>query len=103
MNRISAASLLAALAVSAASAQANEKLAQASGCMTCHGVEKKMIGPSFKEVATKYRSDKSAEAGLIKKVKGGGKGVWGEATMPPNPHVRDEDVKTLVGWILSGK
>ena len=103
MNRISAASLLAALAVSATSVQANEKLAQASGCMTCHGIEKKMIGPSFKEVATKYRGNKSAETGLIKKVKGGGKGVWGETPMPPNPHVRDEDVKTLVGWILSGK
>ena len=80
---------------------ANEKLAQSSGCMTCHSVDKKVIGPSYKEVAAKYRNDKSAEAGLFKKVKAGGKGVWGETPMPPNAHVKDEDIKTLVQWILS--
>jgi cytochrome c len=103
MKRISAACAVTALAMIAASTQANEKLAQASGCMTCHGVDKKVIGPSFKEVATKYRNDKSAEAALIKKVKAGGKGVWGEIPMPPNPHVKDQDAKTLVEWILSAK
>jgi cytochrome c len=103
MKKMSAACMLAALAMMAGSAQANEKLAQASGCMTCHGIDKKVIGPSFKEVATKYRNDKSAEAALIKKVKAGGKGVWGEVPMPPNPHVKDPDVKTLVEWILSTK
>jgi cytochrome c len=101
MTRISAACVLAALSIVAASANANEKLAQASGCLTCHGVDKKVIGPSFKEIATKYRNDKSAEAGLIKKVKAGGNGVWGEVPMPPNPHVKDPDVKSLVEWILS--
>jgi cytochrome c len=103
MKKISAACVLAALAITAGSAQANEKLAQASGCMTCHGIEKKVIGPSFKEVATKYRNDKSAEGALVKKVKAGGKGVWGEVPMPPNPHVKDADAKTLVEWILSTK
>ena len=87
----------------AASAQANDKLAQSSGCNTCHGVDKKIIGPSYKEVAAKYRADKGAEAGLIKKVKAGGKGVWGETPMPPNAHVKDEDIKTLVAWILAQK
>ena len=101
MTRISAACVLAALAMAAAGANANEKLAQASGCLTCHGMDKKVIGPSFKQIATKYRNDKSAEAGLTKKVKAGGKGVWGEVPMPPNPHVKDPDVKTLVEWILS--
>ncbi|MGZ8156034.1 MAG: c-type cytochrome [Burkholderiales bacterium] len=84
-------------------AHANEKLAQASGCMTCHAMDKKVIGPSYKEVAAKYRKDKGAEAALFKKVKAGGKGVWGETPMPPNPHVKDEDIKTLVKWVLSQK
>ena len=82
---------------------ANEKLAQASGCMTCHNVDKKIIGPTYKEVAAKYRGSKTAEADLIKKVKGGGQGVWGSVPMPPNPHVKDEDIKTLVVWILGMK
>src|SRR5687767_1351373 len=85
------------------SALANEKLAQASGCMTCHNVDKKIIGPTYKEVAAKYRGSKSAEADLVKKVKGGGQGVWGSVPMPPNAHVKDEDVKTLVVWILGMK
>ena len=84
-------------------ARADEKLAQASGCMTCHGVDKKVIGPSYKEVAAKYQGDKTAEANLIKKVKSGGQGVWGPTPMPPNPHVKDEDIKILVQWILSQK
>jgi len=84
-------------------AMANEKLAQSSGCMTCHTIDKKLLGPSYNEVAAKYRADKGAEAALIKKVKAGGQGVWGTTPMPPNAHVKDEDVKTLVVWILGMK
>lgn len=84
-------------------AHANEKLAQASGCLTCHSIDKKVIGPAFKDVAQKYRNDKSAEAKLFQKVKNGGKGVWGDTPMPPNAHVKDEDIKTLVHWVLSLK
>lgn len=84
-------------------AQASEKLAQASGCTACHSVDKKLIGPSYKDVAAKYRGNKAAEAALIKKVKAGGKGVWGDIPMTPNAHVKDEDIKTLVQWILSIK
>jgi cytochrome c len=94
----------AALALTlATAATANEKLAQASGCMTCHNLDKKVIGPTYKEVAAKYRGSKTAEGDLIKKVKGGGQGVWGSVPMPPNPHVKDEDIKTLVVWILGMK
>jgi cytochrome c len=99
---IAASAALAALAL-CGTVQANEKLAQASGCMTCHGVDKKIIGPSYKEVAAKYRNDKGAEAGLVKKVKAGSTGVWGQVPMPPNPHVKDDDIHTLVKWILSQK
>jgi len=84
-------------------AYANEKLAQSSGCMTCHAVDKKIIGPSFKEITVKYRNDKNVQADLFKKIKSGGKGVWGETPMPPNAHVKDEDIKTLVHWILTLK
>lgn len=84
-------------------AQANEKLAQASGCTACHSVDKKLIGPSYKDVAAKYRGKKDAEAELFKKVKAGGKGEWGDIPMPPNAHVKDDDIKTVVKWILSVK
>ena len=87
----------------ASAAQANEKLLQASGCTACHSVDKKLIGPGFKDVAAKYRGNKGAEADLIKKVKAGGKGVWGDIPMTPNSHVKDEDIKTLVQWILELK
>lgn len=103
MKPVFSACAIAAALLLAGAAQANEKLAQSSGCMTCHAVDKKVIGPSYKEVAAKYRNDKGAQAALIKKVKAGGKGVWGETPMPPNAHVKDEDIKTLVVWILATK
>lgn len=87
----------------ASTAQANEKLAQANGCTACHTMDKKVIGPSFKDIAAKYRANKGAEAELAKKVKAGGKGVWGDIPMPANAHVKDEDIKTIVHWILSIK
>ena len=87
----------------AGAVHADEKLAQASGCTACHSVDKKLVGPAYKDVAAKYRGNKGAEAELIKKVKAGGKGTWGEIPMPPNGHVKDEDIKTIVQWILSLK
>jgi cytochrome c len=89
--------------LAAGPAQANEALAKSSGCLACHTVDKKLVGPSYKEIADKYRKDKNAEANLIKKVKEGGKGNWGDIPMPPNAHVKDPDIKTLVSWILSTK
>jgi len=92
-----------ALAVAALPAAANEELAKKSGCTACHAVDKKIVGPSFKEVAAKYRSDKAAQAKLEDKVKKGGVGVWGQVPMPPNSHVPDKDVATLVKWVLGQK
>ena len=97
------AALAAAALLFATGAQANEKLAQSAGCMTCHQLDKKVVGPSYKDVAAKYRNDKGAEAKLVAKVKQGGKGVWGEVPMPPNAHVKDEDIKAIVHWVLSLK
>jgi cytochrome c len=87
-------------AMTSAPALANKDLAAKSGCLTCHAVDKKLIGPAFKDIANKYKA--SDEAMLIAKVKAGGKGVWGPIPMPPNVAVKDEDIKTLVDWILAG-
>ncbi len=83
-------------------AESAEALAKANNCLLCHSIDKKVLGPAYKEVANKYKGDKTAEARLIAKVKAGGSGVWGEAAMPPNsPQVKDEDIKTIVKWVLS--
>ena len=87
--------------LSAGHAAANLELAQKNNCMACHGVDNKVVGPSYKDVAKKYKGDKTAEAKLIEKVKKGGVGVWGQVPMPPNATVKDEDIKTLVQWILA--
>jgi len=78
-------------------------LAQKNACMACHQVDKKLVGPAYKDVAAKYRGDKTAEAKLVKKVKDGGSGVWGAIPMPPHPQLSDADIKTIVHWILSLK
>ena len=97
------ATLAAALAATPALAADELALAQKNACTACHAVDKKLVGPAYKDVAAKYRADKGAEAKLVEKVKKGGVGVWGQVPMPPNANVKDEDVKTLVKWILSLK
>lgn len=95
-------SAIAALQLSAP-ATASEELAKKHNCLVCHQVDKKVVGPSYKDVAAKYRGDKAAEAKLADKVKKGGVGVWGQVPMPPNATVPDADVRALVKWILSLK
>jgi len=101
MNRIALAFGVAVLA--ALPAHAQEALAKKYNCLACHSVDKKVVGPAYKDVAAKYRNDKTAEAKLIEKVKKGGSGVWGQIPMPPNTAVPDADVKKLVEWVLSLK
>ena len=84
-------------------AKADEALAKKHNCLACHTVDKKMVGPSYKDVAAKYRSDKEAAKKLALKVKNGSQGVWGTIPMPPNSAVPDADINTLVKWILSQK
>ncbi|HEX9431291.1 MAG TPA: c-type cytochrome [Burkholderiales bacterium] len=98
-----AALFLALAAVAALPAYAQEELAKKHNCLACHATDKKLVGPSYKEVAAKYRNDPAAEAKLFDKVKKGGQGVWGQVPMPPNTQVPDADVKALVKWILSQK
>jgi cytochrome c len=99
---VAAATLAAAFAFPA-SADDQLALAQKSGCTACHSVDKKIVGPAYKDVAAKYHADKGAEAKLVKKVKEGGSGVWGPVPMPPNTQVSEADVKKLVEWVLSLK
>jgi len=103
MTFLAAGAVTFAAGAQAADAGKAEALAKASGCFACHTVDKKLVGPGYKEIADKYRKDKNAEASLIKKVKDGGKGAWGDIPMMPNAHVKDEDIKTMVQWIMSIK
>ncbi len=88
-------------AVANASAEDATALATKSGCLACHQVENKVVGPAYKEVAAKYKGQDGALEQLAAKVKAGGSGVWGPVPMPPNVNVSDEDIKTIVSWILS--
>ena len=82
---------------------AAEALMKKDGCVACHEVDKKLIGPAFQDVAAKYRGDAGAPARLTVKVKKGGTHVWGEAAMPPNVLATEAEIKELVDWILSLK
>ncbi|CAG4884681.1 Cytochrome c-552 [Georgfuchsia toluolica] len=86
-------------------AQADQALATAKGCMACHDIATKKLGPSYKDVAKKYAGQKDAEAKLTKKVLEGGSGVWGAIPMPANKTmgVTEADAKKLVAWILGLK
>lgn len=100
---MTAASAALLLLSGAASADDGMALAQKNACMSCHGVDKKIVGPAYKEVAKKYAGDKTAKDRLVAKVKAGGKGVWGQIPMPPNPGVKPEDAEKIVEWVLSLK
>ena len=93
--------LLAATALAPAFAQ--QDLAQAKNCFACHAVDKKLVGPAFKDVAAKYAGDKTAADKLAQKVMKGGSGVWGPVPMPANPQVNEAEAKKLVQWVLTQK
>jgi cytochrome c len=94
--------LVAAVAV-AAPAMADEALAKSKNCMACHTVDKKVVGPAYKDVAKKYAGQKDAADKLAGKVIKGGSGVWGPVPMPANAQVNEADAKKLVAWILAMK
>lgn len=99
MIRLALAAVAAGVAVPATAAV---EMAKKYNCTACHSVDKKLVGPAYKDVAAKYKGDASAAAKLAEKVKKGGSGVWGPVPMPPNANVPDADVKALVDWILAG-
>jgi cytochrome c len=92
-----------AAVVIAAPAQASADLAQKKNCLACHAVDKKVIGPSYKDVAAKYGGQKDAADKLAQKILKGGSGVWGAVPMPANPQVNEAEAKTLAAWILATK
>ena len=94
---------LAASALASNAALANADLAKAKNCMACHAVDKKVVGPAYKEVAAKYAGQKDAEEKLSQKVQKGSVGVWGQIPMPANTQVSDAEARTLVKWILAQK
>lgn len=96
------ASLAAGFAV-CAPAMADLPLATTKNCMACHAVDKKLVGPSYKDVAAKYAGQKDAAAKLEAKVLKGGSGVWGPVPMPANAQVNPDEAKKLVAWILAQK
>lgn len=102
MKSVLASAVIAVSMLSAAPAFANKDLATKNACMACHAVDKKLVGPSYQDIAKKYAGDATAQAKLETKVKKGGSGVWGPVPMPPNVAVKDEDIKTLVKWVLDG-
>ena len=90
------------LCATSAFASTGPELTQKNGCMACHGVDKKILGPGFKEIAAKYKGNAQAATLLAKKVKDGGSGAWGPIPMPPNGgKVSDADIKTMVDYVLS--
>ncbi|MHB1676283.1 MAG: c-type cytochrome [Sulfuriferula sp.] len=76
-------------------------LAKQNACMTCHAVDSHVVGPSFKAVAARYKGNKNAEAVLFQKIKMGGAGVWGQTAMPPYPQANDQDLHTIIKWVLA--
>jgi len=104
--KIAAVVLAAAAALAATGAvhaDAGEDLLKKSGCTACHAIDKKVVGPAYKDVAAKYKGDAGAAAKLAEKVKKGGSGVWGPVPMPPNAAVSEADIKTMVAYVLALK
>jgi cytochrome c len=95
--------VLTALAAVSAPAMASEALAKANNCMACHAVDKKLVGPAYKDISKKYAGNAAAVAQLATKIQKGGSGVWGAIPMPANPKVNDADAKALAQWVLSIK
>ena len=89
--------------LAAAPAQASEKIARQAGCATCHAADKKVIGPSYKDIAAKYKGQAGAPALLAERVRKGGKGVWGAVPMPANPQVSPAEARQLATWVLTIK
>ena len=99
------ASLLVALVLGVfnANAWAQMELAKAKHCLSCHALDKKVVGPSYLDVASKYAKDPLAKDRLAQKIMKGGSGVWGVIPMPANPQVSPEEAQTLAAWVLQVK
>lgn len=103
MKKLVIAAALAALSASAAADDTEGlALAKKNGCDACNGVTNKIVGPAFSDIAAKYKGNAGAAADLAAKVKAGTKGAWGPIPMPAQAHVKDDEIKTTVAWVLAG-
>lgn len=102
MNKILISAAL-GLSLANGTALASADLAKSKNCLACHAADKKIVGPSYKDVAAKYAKDKDAVAKLAKKIREGGVGAWGQVPMPANPQVSEADAKTLAAWVMATK
>ena len=93
--------IVAALLAVSGTAMADQRLAQSKACLSCHQIEKKVVGPAFKDVANKYKGDAKAVDHLTHVIQHGGKGVWGNIPMPPQSSVKSDDAEKLAKWVLS--
>jgi cytochrome c len=84
-------------------AQADSAMATKNGCMACHAVDRKLLGPSYQDIAKKYQGQADAPVKLAKKIQSGGAGVWGPIPMPAHPRLSETDARTLAEWILKTK
>lgn len=91
----------AAALMAATASPAQEELFKKYSCFACHSLDKKLVGPAYKDVAAKYKGQKDAPEKLFEKVRKGGSGVWGQIPMPPNPTPPDADLKAMIKYILS--
>ena len=80
---------------------ASAELAKQKNCLACHAADKKLVGPSYKDISAKYKADKNAPVTLAKKIREGGVGNWGQVPMPANPQVNEQEAQTLAKWVLS--
>lgn len=102
MKRILAVALPLGLLLAAAPAAASLAIAQKNACVACHAVDKKLLGPSYQDVAKKYAGQKDAVDKLKASIKAGGMGKWGQIPMPAQPNLSDVDAAALAKWILDG-
>lgn len=92
----------ASVAQAAPDAAEVQPILEKNACLACHAVDKKILGPAYRDVAEKHEGDDDAAAILTKHIREGSSGVWGAVPMPPNPGISDEDLKTVVEWVLAG-
>lgn len=99
---LAGAALLASAGAFAVDAAAAKALASKSACLACHAVDKKLVGPSYKDVAAKHKGQANALDVVAARIKSGGSGNYGPVPMPPQPQLKDDELKLLAGWILAG-
>lgn len=99
---VTAAAAMTALPAHALDAAAAKTLATQSACMACHAVDRKLVGPSFKDVAAKHKGQADAQEKVAARIKSGGSGLYGPVPMPPQPALKDDQLKLLAAWVLAG-